>query len=1021
MISKDEFQKPSAAYRGKPFWAWNGELDRDELSRQIEGFYQMGFGGYFCHSRTGLETEYLGKDWLSLIDFCAEKGQSLGMETWLYDEDRWPSGSVGGMLTQDPEYAMKFIRMNRIKSEQFRWEKGIFAAFSVELDENEFWNKHRLMPDELPPSNVTVLYFTIEKMADDGYCNNQPYADTLSRKTAERFIELTYEKYRKSCGSRFGNSIKGIFTDEPHRGAVMCGTALNNPNAEYLTPYTELLFPYIRDRFNIDLTEYLPELFLRKKGEEISRIKWIYMETLTSLFCENFLKPIYEWCNKYQLIFTGHLLHEDTLTAQAAMMGSLMRGYEFFHYPGLDSLGSQNKQYWAVKQVTSVARQLGKKKVLSELYGCTGWHMNFEDYKVIGDWQSLMGVSLRCPHLSWYTMKGENKRDYPASFSMQSAWWQEFHVIEDYFSRIHVFLDCPDCCDTLVINPIESIWCEIEPKWSYFLEATGERAKQTEARYQELFHYLYRHHIEFDYADEDILKRYYSVETEDNTVYLRVGECRYKTVLLYGLLTIRQSTLDILHEFAVRGGKIIFVGNYPLYVDAQRKYVTQSDVFEHCSLENLKQAMTDHILLELTNKTTGKEAVGVFTKIKASKADGELRLMLLNMEDCPQEQEFALKIKYSGAAEGYDPRTGNIYPLACFCTDNKTELTLTLHGKEEKLILLRSGEKIAEGRQMMQSKHNHILPIKGTFAYTMSEKNLLPLDIVSYQIEDGPQEGPMDILKADRKIRSSFHLPFRGGDKLQPWFIKGRTEQTEANVELTYTFGVAQCPKECRLIMEQPDRYMITINGQPYPAVSTDERWVDVCFRVLELDPRLLRIGTNEIKLKTAFRPSLDLEAIYLYGDFGVRVNQLDTEIIALPERLQIDDLTQQGLPFYGAGITYILEDIPQIKENQRLLLQFDRVEAAYVKLSDGKNSQIMAFSPYSCDITDWVKDGCDKLYIQVMLNRRNTFGPLHMLPVKAPAIGPEHFLTEGEAYCQDGYSLVPQSKIDGLSFVISE
>ena len=48
------FENPSKEYRGKPFWAWNGKLTEEELLRQIDIFEQMGFGGFFMHSRTCL-------------------------------------------------------------------------------------------------------------------------------------------------------------------------------------------------------------------------------------------------------------------------------------------------------------------------------------------------------------------------------------------------------------------------------------------------------------------------------------------------------------------------------------------------------------------------------------------------------------------------------------------------------------------------------------------------------------------------------------------------------------------------------------------------------------------------------------------------------------------------------------------------------------------------------------------------------------------------------------------------------
>lgn len=82
------FQNPTAEWRGKPFWSWNGKLEKEEILRQIDVLEQMGMGGYFCHSRTGLITEYLGDEWFDLINASADRGKEKGMETWLYDEDR---------------------------------------------------------------------------------------------------------------------------------------------------------------------------------------------------------------------------------------------------------------------------------------------------------------------------------------------------------------------------------------------------------------------------------------------------------------------------------------------------------------------------------------------------------------------------------------------------------------------------------------------------------------------------------------------------------------------------------------------------------------------------------------------------------------------------------------------------------------------------------------------------------------------------------------------------------------------
>lgn len=57
---------PTAEYRGKPFWAWNGELKKEELFRQIDAFREMGFGGFSCIPERGLKQNIWAIHGLSL-------------------------------------------------------------------------------------------------------------------------------------------------------------------------------------------------------------------------------------------------------------------------------------------------------------------------------------------------------------------------------------------------------------------------------------------------------------------------------------------------------------------------------------------------------------------------------------------------------------------------------------------------------------------------------------------------------------------------------------------------------------------------------------------------------------------------------------------------------------------------------------------------------------------------------------------------------------------------------------------
>ena len=97
------FRNPTKEYRAAPFWSWNCELKKDVLEKQIEIMKEMGFGGYYMHTRVGMATPYLSDEFMELIGACIEKGKQIGMNSYLYDEDRWPSGTAGGFTVKASE------------------------------------------------------------------------------------------------------------------------------------------------------------------------------------------------------------------------------------------------------------------------------------------------------------------------------------------------------------------------------------------------------------------------------------------------------------------------------------------------------------------------------------------------------------------------------------------------------------------------------------------------------------------------------------------------------------------------------------------------------------------------------------------------------------------------------------------------------------------------------------------------------------------------------------------------------
>lgn len=94
-------------YASIPFWSWNDKLEEEELRRQIRNMKDLGMRGFFMHARSGLETEYMSKDWFDCARVCINETKKLGMEAWAYDENGWPSGCAGGELLKNPENAAR--------------------------------------------------------------------------------------------------------------------------------------------------------------------------------------------------------------------------------------------------------------------------------------------------------------------------------------------------------------------------------------------------------------------------------------------------------------------------------------------------------------------------------------------------------------------------------------------------------------------------------------------------------------------------------------------------------------------------------------------------------------------------------------------------------------------------------------------------------------------------------------------------------------------------------------------------
>lgn len=498
------FKKIDKSYTPIPFWSWNEKLDTKETARQVRLMNEAGIGGYFMHARGGLLTEYMGDEWFDNVDAACSEGDRLGMRSWAYDENGWPSGFADGIV----------LRMG----EDYQLKTLVYKPTS------EFSGN---------PEHVLL-----EK---DGYTYyyevNPLYVDLLNPAVTDAFIKNVHEVYKEKCGDR----IEGFFTDEPQ--------LLRTPGF----PYSVITFSEFEKRYGYDLRENIPSLFFECDGYE--KVRFDFWHMTTDLFSKNFFKKLYDWCDENGYKLTGHLVCEEVLDDIVPTTGSDMAHYEYFHIPGIDWLGREVQKFLTCNQIGSAANQLGKKYVLSESFALTGHNVSHADLKKIYEWQMVHGANLLCPHLEGYSNRGIRKRDYPVAMYYQEPWWDDAKIFFDTLSRIGMMIgDGEPASDTLLIHSLTSGWIAYD---GYIADYHGSRAKMRNIsnRIIEQIHSLERKHVLFDLGDETLIERHGRVEGGE----FIIGKMRYKKVILPKDPYLFENTKKLLEEFKRQGGIITTV------------------------------------------------------------------------------------------------------------------------------------------------------------------------------------------------------------------------------------------------------------------------------------------------------------------------------------------------------------------------------------------------------------------------------------------------------------------------------
>ena len=842
-------EKPPRQFSTAPLWVWNDLLTDEHIVSTMHDLAGQDVKQVFVHPRPGLMTPYLSEEWFRLWKLALKTAESLDMNVWIYDENSYPSGFAGGWV---PEVMPESVGRGLSVKETAKPDEIPASALAVyRITDQSFQNVTEQFRSGGTLDQGRFLYTEIVRAGPSPWHGGRPYVDLIYPGVTEKFLEVTLDAYERQVGKWFGSRIPGSFTDEPRLLA-----------AGQIT-WTDDLSERFLEEYGYDLLDHLPSL-MRPIGDW-KRVRHDYYRLLLKLFIERWARPYFEWCEKHQLEFTGHYWEHEW--PQCRLVPDNMALYAWHQRPAIDCLMNQYAEHThaqfgnirAVRELASVADQMGRSRTLCELYGAAGWDLRFQDMKRIADWLGVLGVNTFDEHLSYISIRGARKMDHPQSFSYHEPWWNSYHVIARYLTRLSLVLSAGERVnEILVIEPTSTAWMY-----------QGQTPNPSELaiigdRFFDFVKSLETAQIEYDLGCEDIMARHGHVAD----ARLIIGQRKYHTVVLPPRCeNLESSTVTLLQQFLANGGQVFVCGDGPALVDARpsdqlsslRQQVGWKETEPLALLPILAQRQDQRIRI-----VRQEDDAGLLFHQRRRLDDGEI-LILVNTSD-RQPSRGTIETTYRGA-EIWDLERGTAQPAAYIQKGNLLSLEFDLPPVGS-LVLFFSEKVVAPDR----SKRFEEQPIAMS-AITASrlQPNVLLLDYVDVQVGNEIRRGIYHYQACDWVFK-------KHGLAGNPWDravqfkdeVLQKTFDAESGFRLTYRFQIAErIPSNLAIVIERPDLYSITCNGRPVEWNGKDW-WLDRAFGKMDIS-QFVRVGDNQVELTAAPMTVFhEIAPAYILGDFSL-------------------------------------------------------------------------------------------------------------------------------------------------------
>lgn len=934
------FTDPPREFSTGPLWTWNDLLTEEQVVSTLRDLASQKVRQVWVHPQPGLMTPYLSDDWFRLWKAALEEAKRLDVNIWMYDENSYPSGFAGG-------YVPEAMPESRGRGLQFREEPApekvgpdVLGVFRVNgdtvADVTAEARSGRLVQQQKEGDKQKYLFAAVTRAENSPWYAGHCYVDLLYPGVTEKFLEITLEPYRRRFGDEFAKHIPGVFMDEP---SILPAGGL---------PWTDDLPEVFRKRWGYSLTEQLPSL-AREVGDW-RRVRHNYFQVLLDLYIERWAKPYFDYCQRNGLELTGHYLEHEWPHLLVTPDFMALQAWE--HRPGIDLLMNQYQEQTQaqfgnariVKEIGSVANQLGRRRTLSETYAGSGHEIRFEEMKRQGDWQYALGLNTLNECLSHVTIRGVRKGNWPRTLSYHNPWWEAYHVLESYFTRLSAALSSGE-----QINPV----LLLEPTTSAWMYQNHKQVDQIGDQFQALLSALEREQVEYDLGSEDIIARQGSADGAS----LVVGRRRYQTIVLPPLVeNLNAKTFELLEACLKAGGTVLCCGPPPQRIDGQvsSRYqdVAKLGGWKTLEVASLAGELRSRHGSEFSIQRDGEDR-GLLFHHRRQLDDGQLLFLVNTSMD--NFSRGTIRSMARGV-EQWCAATGKTLPYRFTATDRGVEARFELPPCGSLLLLLSK-----DTRPPAPDAPEQCVELKPVAPVQLRrmEDNVLVLNYLDWT--------------AGGKITKSVHcrqatrdLFIRNGFTGDPWFESvqfadehiRRTFAPDSGWEATYRFVISdRVPEKLQFVLERADLYHITCNGAEVKPIP-DAWWLDRSFARIDIrEPA--RVGENEVTIKADhFSVFHELEPAYVLGNFSLEPKESGFAIAAeKPLRLEASPKSHSTQPngtmWLSGGIGFHPEIKPERNDSAPFLV-FDL----------GASVELRGLRIWNYNEPQWAKLGVKRLKV---------------------------------------------------------